>query len=642
MNHYGYPLLSPKPNLSLDSYQKEGLQVGDVGFVDRDGIFHVRGNIRCESSSKINQFGLLPSNFQPISLDKGLHIITSKEETSLVKSEHIEEDLSGDPRFSKVASQYGHRWCENTGCRSVYLITGLYKTRSWSRAYFTHQPGKVIATPQDGKSPTETYAWTAERGNVYNNGHTEESRINQTVFTRGFRITRKDPAVWKDRSCLSNLWTLVTDCLRYNKLVDVRHEPTFVQPFDIDIPDEINRRLLKKFPSAKVAIVHDDEWTSMLDKGGLAWDDPVQIVHFVENILQSSTVEPDHELKAVFLRNTLSHPLTSDDVSLSTSKRMVIQSFRAENIFSGLRRMPFGFYVQVDGAEWKTETKRSGVDDTTVEWMDVTPLPHSADKVRLSVCVAFGFDQTLGGREVLHTREVEMIDLINSTYYLLEFPLAESESLRPSLFLTLGKRLTNFWSASDHDSNRFSKELTPQFEEETILGHDALVHYYRHYKKGDVVKAVAYFQDALGKVSCRSDCYYATALFNLATAQFNKCMFDGTCANLYTPVIGHFQDVLEVLPDHHPDRLAVLLQLSRALLCRYEKRGDRNSPEADIETLMERVEPLCAKGSHERQAMNLILQTYKRCKLEHGTHNLDDLLLKEFDRACAILSRRVF
>ena len=64
---YGYPLRMPEPMSTLpQDYQDDGLQIGDVGIVGKDGQFDVLFNICKDSDNTLHDFRGVPENFQPV------------------------------------------------------------------------------------------------------------------------------------------------------------------------------------------------------------------------------------------------------------------------------------------------------------------------------------------------------------------------------------------------------------------------------------------------------------------------------------------------------------------------------------------------------------------------------------------------
>ncbi|KAG9312047.1 hypothetical protein JVU11DRAFT_7326 [Chiua virens] len=571
----------------------DGLKIGDVGHVTSDGVFRVCCNINCKPDAEINS--RVP-DFRDIELDKtdieiNPHAIPSP---MVIKSKCITEDDCDDlsaPRvfrskissgaililpsgarfenlqdsaiekFRKIAEKHGHEWCMTTppACKLVILITGLYKARSWSLGYFNDPPEKITATPQNARPlvPPQKYTWKADNATIFPGGHSEESALNQTVFLRGFWVTEKDVPAEKDRSCLSMLWVFL-NWLRRSRAVEIQHKPMLTHPCDIS--DELSRRLLEKIPAAKIAIIHDNDWTHMLDEESC--EALVQVDRILETLQDSGLVSMNNH-GVVSLGSKISHPSPAKPVSFLTMT--VIKSLRVGNAFSSLKRIPFGFYIQLNDGERRTTTKFALVNSPTIEWIEELPLPDSSEKVRLSLCVMFGSDPILSGREVLHTIEIDIQDLSGTTYHMIEFPSGEQESSASQLFLTLGERPGGYLKArSDYDIGRSCRELSPYVSETTRVKISP--------------KPVEHFESALNDLT-REGHGYATAVFNLATAQLNSYLLDGTCSDIYRSV-------------HHPLPGSARVASSRNLALQTFKRHKlaRSSKFEGLDELLEELD----------------------------------------------------
>ncbi|KAI6094844.1 hypothetical protein F5141DRAFT_1165267 [Pisolithus sp. B1] len=326
---YGYPLRIPEPRSTLpDYYQDSGLQVGDVGTVDRDGQFDVLFNIyKCKDNLLHDRRGV-PKNFQPIKLQgdinsrdnvipprpihsRGIERILESNKQSSVDYEFKSsvpagaililphgaksQQLSSPEQLREVATKSALDWYEfaQTHCdvrhhdRSLYLVTGFYKTPSWSLGSF-NDPASVEGTIQarkDGNSYLLDFTFVADHRRSCPDGDT--MTFNQTVFITGFKITisswLSDPVVLRvteSETPWSILARLFKACLNWlpdfssgykqHGPISVEHKPSLSQPFHPS--DIINRFLLSKEPNAKVAITHDSDWMDML-KGGLTHEE---------------------------------------------------------------------------------------------------------------------------------------------------------------------------------------------------------------------------------------------------------------------------------------------------------------------------------------------------------------------------------
>ncbi|KIK23187.1 hypothetical protein PISMIDRAFT_79250, partial [Pisolithus microcarpus 441] len=178
----GYPLRMPEPMSTLpDHYRDSGLQIGDVGVIDRDGQFDVLFNIFKRKDNLLHHLRGVPKNFQPIqqgaikSSDNaipprpnGSSSLTNRGTpqfghryllTVCSSSADYEFDASAPAgaililpngaeshqllspeQFREVATKNALDWHEFAKkCygvqyldRSLYLVTGFYKAHSWS------------------------------------------------------------------------------------------------------------------------------------------------------------------------------------------------------------------------------------------------------------------------------------------------------------------------------------------------------------------------------------------------------------------------------------------------------------------------------------------------------------------------------
>ncbi|KIL59858.1 hypothetical protein M378DRAFT_58747, partial [Amanita muscaria Koide BX008] len=165
----GYPLYNPKPFSELsEKYPRNGINVGDVGFVRGTGTFDFLFNICASQNGSINPPNL-PDGF---SLETSDHPATTNLEplppdtrlfqspiTKTSSGEYICEGSDGAvlelPKgaiqgeatntrpFAKLAARNGVRWYEYTMTRgrdisngSLYLITSVTKCAQWGIAVF--------------------------------------------------------------------------------------------------------------------------------------------------------------------------------------------------------------------------------------------------------------------------------------------------------------------------------------------------------------------------------------------------------------------------------------------------------------------------------------------------------------------------
>ena len=130
--------------------------------------------------------------------------MSSSEGALLILPEGAERhDLRNHHRFLEVATQHGADWYrfaeekvgQIIGNDSLYLITGLHKTTSWSLAAFEKTAGTAEYSAQfrvsqaGGDNIAATYTWDTTRALDWRTGPIDNFGIpNQSVFVRGFKI----------------------------------------------------------------------------------------------------------------------------------------------------------------------------------------------------------------------------------------------------------------------------------------------------------------------------------------------------------------------------------------------------------------------------------------------------------------------
>ena len=108
-------------------------------------------------------------------------------------------------------------------------------------------------------------------------------------------------------------------------------------------------------------------------------------------------------------------------------------------------------------------------------------------------------------------------------------------------------------------------------------------------------------------------------LINLANTKFISHQIDPTSADI-DDLISLYRQVLDLRPPGRPGRPATLLQLTQALLFRYEEQRcnkfiadvEESSVADEIESLMAEVSETCHGDGFESQATGHVLQTLKR------------------------------
>ncbi|KAH0829065.1 hypothetical protein J3R83DRAFT_2522 [Lanmaoa asiatica] len=256
---------------------------------------------------------------------------------------------------------------------SLYLITGFYKARSWSLAAYQQGAGRGEASAQFkalqvGRGniaanytweTTGTMDWRAGPSDQYYNGIP-----NQTVFIQGFKIAIREGILgtkwvnvkadfpsarpyrveFSSGSWFSSLWgggsgstanapkrtgtNVNMDATERNLPVDegdgareditIHRFPHVTKPFHPS--DIINQHLLREVPSATVAVTHDSQWTTLLERGVLEPGELPQEDRLIAGVTSNYSAVLAYEvyLKSIAIKNdtdddTIAVPIFSEE-----------------------------------------------------------------------------------------------------------------------------------------------------------------------------------------------------------------------------------------------------------------------------------------------------------------------------------------
>jgi hypothetical protein len=118
--------------------------------------------------------------------------------------------------------------------RSLYLVTGFYKARSWSLGSFnnpTDATGKILARRDDNNPNIYLLEFAFPADRRHSRGGDDSGSINQTIFITGFKITVSswlpDPiilGVTESEPAWSKLVRLLKACLNLLRGLSGGHE----------------------------------------------------------------------------------------------------------------------------------------------------------------------------------------------------------------------------------------------------------------------------------------------------------------------------------------------------------------------------------------------------------------------------------
>ncbi|KAG8217001.1 hypothetical protein J3R82DRAFT_7315 [Butyriboletus roseoflavus] len=231
--------------------------------------------------------------------DDGAHIILPQ------GAQSFELGLRHRQLFENYAREHGADWLERFRDRlgwprsnSIYLLTGYYKTCSWSIASFgmrtaaNTDPVRVHCTlvEVDERTIRDASVWQPAGRFKRKIGPPpdRQGQNNQTIFIRGITVTpslsEQEPSEHREGGLLGRILSLsrslnplagdsnretATETPKSN--VIIQHVPQISQASH---PSEmINQYLLRKEPFAKIAVTHDSQWIAMLKlfEGGQSW-----------------------------------------------------------------------------------------------------------------------------------------------------------------------------------------------------------------------------------------------------------------------------------------------------------------------------------------------------------------------------------
>ncbi|KAJ7094099.1 hypothetical protein C8R44DRAFT_645531 [Mycena epipterygia] len=245
----GYPLWHPQPIDSLPSdYKKEGVRIGDVGYINDRGAFSFLFNIRCAADDPINLHFGVPDGFQKLDLDPARSVERidvafapgSEILTETVQTRHISfgvelscssaqgaalllpdgassSDLLPLDAFKNYILRHGKSWFafltkQNRPVQdlNIYLVTGCDKTASWGVATFSKNSSAGEVSMKFGPSgiasgrakytwDRSSYAYGFAQAGPHRQAGEESWGENQCVFIRGFNVAMQHSLTSKGR-----------------------------------------------------------------------------------------------------------------------------------------------------------------------------------------------------------------------------------------------------------------------------------------------------------------------------------------------------------------------------------------------------------------------------------------------------------
>ncbi|KAG6373234.1 TPR-like protein [Boletus reticuloceps] len=307
----------------------------------------------------------------------------------------------------------------------------------------------------------------------------------------------------------------------------------------------------------------------------------------------------------------------SDSTPAVENKQFIITSIRATDVALGLRRLPVGFYTAVhhSGLEWRTENKRSFVNNDVVQWDGPIQMPlESSATVRLEVYATFEFQPILGTGELLRKISLTVEQLLDRSARQDPFTFfpRDRDVVSPcsSVLVTVEQWKdrssdSSAWRVLGHD--RSAGGLPSELEDATNQGHSALSRHRKYGGKPNLERSINQFDRALGICPLDHGCL-AAAQANLAMAKLILSEVEGTDVSLEVP-LNLYRNALAARPVGHLDRPSNLIQLAAVHHARFRQQRDEIE-RTRAEGLLREAMELSSTESHQHRSASFMLQLH--------------------------------
>ncbi|KAJ7136961.1 hypothetical protein C8R44DRAFT_728891 [Mycena epipterygia] len=240
---YGYPLWNPAPSTTPAEHYTEGVQVGDVGFLNSEGAFEYLFTIAAPKHDARNSL-IKDCRFEPMQWGPG-HVSTrsgfnpgdhestesickmpfdASVDNSITNVDTVHSGMkiscsseggaalllpNGATSFNhlfladilKHAFAHGLDWLECTRRSTLYLVTGCHKSSAWGITFsgkHSNEAGITMSlVAQDIGGGKLEYSWH-NSGSTYSSRagpgprpKEEKDKENQCIFIRGYTIAKK-------------------------------------------------------------------------------------------------------------------------------------------------------------------------------------------------------------------------------------------------------------------------------------------------------------------------------------------------------------------------------------------------------------------------------------------------------------------
>ena len=151
--------------------------------------------------------------------------MTSSEGAILILPDGASRAELEDPKLleeiREYAARYALQWCRSAGRDTLYLITAVFKSRSWTLGSFSNgSRGEEILVHRLSSDGSSSYRWECESSVDSPVPPTNNCYLNQTVLIKGFKMTvrwdwlpiiqRAEKAEWWLVCFLTSLWSTIS------------------------------------------------------------------------------------------------------------------------------------------------------------------------------------------------------------------------------------------------------------------------------------------------------------------------------------------------------------------------------------------------------------------------------------------------
>ncbi|KAG1850075.1 CHAT domain-containing protein [Suillus tomentosus] len=258
-------------------------------------------------------------------------------------------------------------------------------------------------------------------------------------------------------------------------------------------------------------------------------------------------------------------------------------------------RIPAGIYVSIDvdsRRRWKSAISVL-LSDKSVVWGDTITLPsHPSPALSAEIRASYELGRMLGGGEVIGEVQMSWDELLDHGDHPFDLFFPAVRGVQPSITL----KAAVVHACGDQNGALFDSLVDCDIARDIDVGYARLAKYVRNRRVPDLNDAVKHFQLVLNQCPVGHP-DRATALTNLAWVLL-KGYIRNDLEDIDTAT-SLFRDALALRPQHHPDHLLSLYNLTEALTWRHSRKRTAGDVR-EAAQLYHELLPLCTEGTYFR------------------------------------------